>query len=72
MASSGQQVTLTVAKQGAVYHGLAMLLCQDPPQLLPSTIHCFFLLPMRHYASAVYAVVCVSVCHELLVFCQNS
>jgi len=37
MASSGHQVTLTVAKQGAVYHGLAMLICQEPPQMLPST-----------------------------------
>jgi len=35
MASSGQQVTLTVAKQGAVYHGLAMLICEEPPQSLP-------------------------------------
>jgi len=35
MASTGQQVTLTVAKQAAVFHGLAMLICQDPPQSLP-------------------------------------
>jgi len=41
MASTGQQVTLTVAKQGAVYHGLAMLICQEPPHLLPSTMQCF-------------------------------
>jgi len=38
MASSGQQVTLTVAKQGALYHGLAMLICQDTPQMPPGMI----------------------------------
>jgi len=32
MASTGQQVTLTVAKQAAVYHGLAMLICEELPQ----------------------------------------
>jgi len=41
MASCGQQVMLTVAKQGAVYHGLAMLLMQEPAQLLPSMM-CFY------------------------------
>jgi len=47
MASSGQQVTLTVAKQGAVYHGLAMLICEEPPQPLPSMtdafLHCLYI-----------------------------
>jgi len=44
MASSGQQVMLTVAKQGAVYHGLAMLICDEPPQSLPGMAQCFLLL----------------------------
>jgi len=42
MASSGQQVVLTVAKQGAVYHGLAMLICDEPPQSLPGMAECFY------------------------------
>jgi len=44
MASSGHQVTLTVAKQGAVFHGLAMLICQEPTHSLPSMAECYLIV----------------------------
>ena len=47
MATAGQQVTLTVAKQGAVHHGLAMLICEEPQQSLPSMMRVFYSLFVR-------------------------
>ena len=55
MASTAQQVTLTVAKQGAVFHGLALLILQDPPQSAasPSMMCCLWLFVFNFYCYAV-------------------
>ena len=38
MTKTGQTVTLKVAKQGAIYHGLATLLSQPSPVMQRGTI----------------------------------